>query len=199
MEWHALGWVAVVLYAGAEALSIRALVQPRGLAPVPLLMAVGLALHFADLELVGRALHSVPYRTIGGPVVLFWLVARGSVPSDRRLDVALRLDARRLLRRPPLPASEPRHRPLLDPLRHPFLRGGPSPSHGFLRAGRGDPGAAPRPARHVRDPRLCGVHVLLRAFRAVPHSRPADPAGTDRASLRAAPAPRGDRTDEPHE
>ena len=53
MEWHALGWVAVALYAGAEALSIRALVKPGRLAPVPLLMAVGLALHFADLELVG--------------------------------------------------------------------------------------------------------------------------------------------------
>src|SRR6202171_2397962 len=75
MEWHALGWVAVALYAGAEDLSIRALVQPRGLAPVPLLMAVGLALHFADLELVGRALHSVPYRTIGGSMSLFgWVL-----------------------------------------------------------------------------------------------------------------------------
>jgi ABC-type uncharacterized transport system permease subunit len=75
MEWHALGWVAVALYAGAEALSIRALVKPGRLAPVPLLMAVGLALHFADLELVGRALHSVPYRTIGGSMSLFgWML-----------------------------------------------------------------------------------------------------------------------------
>lgn len=75
MDWHALGWVAVALYAAAEGLSIRALVRPGRPSSVPLVMAAALALHLADLELTARALHSVPYRTMGGSMSLFgWML-----------------------------------------------------------------------------------------------------------------------------
>ncbi len=76
MESHALGWVAVALYLGAEAYSIVSLVRPRVPAlPGHLLIAGGLLLQFADLEARARALHSVPYRTIGGSLSLFgWML-----------------------------------------------------------------------------------------------------------------------------
>ena len=76
MESHILGWVAVLLYLGAEAVSIVSLVRPRG--PqflVPLLIVSGLVLQFADLQLRARALHSVPYGTLGGSMSLFgWML-----------------------------------------------------------------------------------------------------------------------------
>jgi ABC-type uncharacterized transport system permease subunit len=76
MDSHILGWVAVLLYLGAEAYTIVSLVRPRG--PqilVPLLIVSGLVLQFADLELRARALHSVPYVTLGGSVSLFgWML-----------------------------------------------------------------------------------------------------------------------------
>jgi ABC-type uncharacterized transport system permease subunit len=72
---HVLGWVAVLLYAGAEALAIRALVRPRGFGAAPALVVGGLVTQFADLELVGRAQGSVPYRTLGGSMALFgWML-----------------------------------------------------------------------------------------------------------------------------
>jgi ABC-type uncharacterized transport system permease subunit len=76
MESHALGWVAVVLYLGAEAYSILSLVRPRVPAlPGHLLVGGGLLLQFADLEARARVLHSVPYRTIGGSFALFgWML-----------------------------------------------------------------------------------------------------------------------------
>ena len=77
MVSHLLGWLAVACYAGAEALAIRALVQPRsGSAfPAPALIASGLALHFADLMFRARELGSVPYRTLGGSVSFFgWML-----------------------------------------------------------------------------------------------------------------------------
>jgi len=76
MESHALGWVAVVLYLGAEAYSILSLVRPRVPAlPGHLLVGGGLLFQFADLETRARALHSVPYRTIGGSLALFgWML-----------------------------------------------------------------------------------------------------------------------------
>src|SRR6266511_1514092 len=76
MESHALGWVAVGLYLGAEAYSILSLVRPRVPArPGHVMVGAGLALQFADLEVRARALHSVPYRTIGGSLSLFgWML-----------------------------------------------------------------------------------------------------------------------------
>ncbi len=83
MEWHALGWVAVALYVGAEALSILSLLKPGRASSgtilrtsaASVLLAAGLALHFADLEITARMLHSVPYRTFGGSLSLFgWML-----------------------------------------------------------------------------------------------------------------------------
>jgi len=83
MEWHALGWLALVLYGAAETLSILSLLKPGPASSgaigrssaASLLLAAGLALHFADLELSARALHAVPYRTLGGSMSLFgWML-----------------------------------------------------------------------------------------------------------------------------
>ncbi|MEX0879810.1 MAG: cytochrome c biogenesis protein CcsA [Thermoanaerobaculia bacterium] len=77
MGSHLLGWVAVACYAGAEALSIRSLVQPRarGARAAPLLVAAGLVFHFSDLLHRARELASVPYRTLGGSVSFFgWML-----------------------------------------------------------------------------------------------------------------------------
>lgn len=72
---HVLGWIAVLLYAGAEALAIRALVRPKGFGAAPALVAGGLVAQFADLELVARTQESVPYRTLGGSMALFgWML-----------------------------------------------------------------------------------------------------------------------------
>src|SRR6266566_249313 len=72
---HWFGWVAVVLYAAAEALAIRSLFRSKGLGAAPALVAAGLVAQFADLELVGRSLGSVPYRTLGGSIALFaWML-----------------------------------------------------------------------------------------------------------------------------
>jgi ABC-type uncharacterized transport system permease subunit len=72
---HLLGWVAVLLYAAAEALAIRSLVRPKGFGAAPGLVVAGLVAQFADLELVGRKLGSVPYRTLGGSMALFgWML-----------------------------------------------------------------------------------------------------------------------------
>lgn len=72
---HALGWVAVLLYAGAEALAIRSLFRPRGRGGVPILVAAGLIAQFADLHAIARTLGSVPYRTLGGSMALFgWMI-----------------------------------------------------------------------------------------------------------------------------
>lgn len=83
MEWHALGWAALVLYAGAEGLSILSLFQPgrasaasvRASLGATLCLGLGLAAQFADLEIAARAAHSVPYKTFGGSMSLFgWLL-----------------------------------------------------------------------------------------------------------------------------
>jgi ABC-type uncharacterized transport system permease subunit len=83
MEWHALGWAALALYAGAEVLSILSLFKPgrasaasrRTSAAATVCLGLGLAAQFADLELTARALHSVPYRTFGGSMSLFgWML-----------------------------------------------------------------------------------------------------------------------------
>jgi len=72
---HWFGWVAVVLYAAAEALAIRSLFRSKGLGAAPALVAAGLVAQFADLELVARSLGSVPYRTLGGSIALFaWML-----------------------------------------------------------------------------------------------------------------------------
>ncbi len=72
---HLLGWVAVLLYAGAEALAVRALVRPKGFGAAPGLVVAGLVAQFADLELVARSQGSVPYRTLGGSMALFgWML-----------------------------------------------------------------------------------------------------------------------------
>lgn len=76
MDSHFLGWAAVLLYASAEALSIRSLVKPRTFRLTPLLLAAGLVFHFADLQARARALGSVPYRTLPGSMLLFgWMLA----------------------------------------------------------------------------------------------------------------------------
>jgi len=77
MSLHLLGWSAVALYLGAEALAILSLVAPRVAAGklTPVLVAAGLALQFADLMHRARLLGSVPYRTLGGSVSLFgWML-----------------------------------------------------------------------------------------------------------------------------
>ncbi len=77
MSLHLLGWLAVALYLGAEALAIVSLVAPRGTPGrfAPALVAVGLVLQFADLMHRARLLGSVPYRTLGGSVSLFgWML-----------------------------------------------------------------------------------------------------------------------------
>jgi ABC-type uncharacterized transport system permease subunit len=72
---HVLGWVAVLLYAGAEALAIRALVRPKGFGYAPGLVVAGLVAQFADLQLVARSQGSVPYSTLGGSMALFgWML-----------------------------------------------------------------------------------------------------------------------------
>jgi ABC-type uncharacterized transport system permease subunit len=78
MAWHPVGWLAVVLYGAAEAASIRALVKARagpGRSLASGLVCAGVLLQFIDLEMVGRQLHSVPYRTFGGSLSLFgWML-----------------------------------------------------------------------------------------------------------------------------
>ena len=72
---HLLGWIAVLLYAVAEGLAIRALFKPRGLGGAPVLVALGLAAQFADLHATARAMGSVPYRTLAGSMGLFgWML-----------------------------------------------------------------------------------------------------------------------------
>lgn len=77
MASHALGWLALLCYLGAELLAIAALISPRQVWPrlTPVAIAAGLALHFADLMHRARELSSVPYRTLGGSVSLFgWML-----------------------------------------------------------------------------------------------------------------------------
>src|SRR6266567_4782041 len=76
MASHLLGWIAVLLYLAAEGYSIFSLVRPRvPTLPVTLAICGGLILQFADLDMRARALHSVPYRTIGGSLSLFgWML-----------------------------------------------------------------------------------------------------------------------------
>jgi ABC-type uncharacterized transport system permease subunit len=72
---HLFGWVAVVLYAAAEALAVRDLFRARGLGGAPVLIGAGLAAQFADLWTTARSLGSVPYRTLGGSLALFgWML-----------------------------------------------------------------------------------------------------------------------------
>jgi ABC-type uncharacterized transport system permease subunit len=75
MDWHVLGWLAVALYAGAEALSIVTLLRPSARGLPPALLVVGLVLQFVDLHARARALGSVPYRTLAGSMSLFgWML-----------------------------------------------------------------------------------------------------------------------------
>ena len=76
MDSHLLGWLAVALYLAAEAYAVLSLVRPRvPVLPGTLLIGAGLLLQFGDLEIRARALHSVPYRTIGGSLSLFgWML-----------------------------------------------------------------------------------------------------------------------------
>jgi ABC-type uncharacterized transport system permease subunit len=75
MEWQPLGWLAVLLYAGAEGVSIAALVRRNKGVAASILLGAGLLLQFAHLEVTARALHSVPYRTFGGSMSLFgWML-----------------------------------------------------------------------------------------------------------------------------
>jgi ABC-type transport system involved in cytochrome c biogenesis permease subunit len=72
---HLFGWLAVLLYAAAEALAVRALFLPRGWGGAPVLVGAGLAAQFADLQIAARQLGSVPYRTLGGSMALFgWML-----------------------------------------------------------------------------------------------------------------------------
>ncbi len=72
---HVFGWVAVLLYAGAEALAVRSLFKPRGFGGAPVLVALGLAAQFTDLLLTAQRIGSVPYRTLGGSLSLFgWML-----------------------------------------------------------------------------------------------------------------------------
>jgi ABC-type uncharacterized transport system permease subunit len=76
MDWHFLGWLAVLLYIGAEALSIGSLLRPKSPALAPYLLVLGLGLQFVDLHVRARQLGSVPYRTLAGSMSLFgWMLA----------------------------------------------------------------------------------------------------------------------------
>ncbi len=76
MDWHFLGWLAVLLYVGAEVLSIGSLLRPKSYALAPFVLVVGLAVQFADLHARARQLGSVPYRTLAGSMSLFgWMLA----------------------------------------------------------------------------------------------------------------------------
>ena len=77
MASHALGWLAVAFYCAAQICAIVSLVRPQIMVAraTPLLIAGGLALHFADLLHRARELGSVPYRTLGGSVSFFgWML-----------------------------------------------------------------------------------------------------------------------------
>ena len=77
MVSHLLGWTAIFLYLAAEVLAVVSLRRPKPLTDVSgaVCLAVGLGLHFADLEVRARALGSVPYRTLEGSVSLFgWML-----------------------------------------------------------------------------------------------------------------------------
>src|SRR3981081_636341 len=83
MEWHALGWFALALYAGAEVLSILSLLKPGGASAGAVLRGSGVAVllgagpfaQFADPHPTVCALPSVPYRTFGGAMSLFaWML-----------------------------------------------------------------------------------------------------------------------------
>jgi ABC-type uncharacterized transport system permease subunit len=75
MDWHFLGWLAVLLYVLAEALSIVSLLGPRASGFAPGLLGAALLLQFVDLQARARALGSVPYRTLAGSMSLFgWML-----------------------------------------------------------------------------------------------------------------------------
>ena len=83
MDWHALGWLALALYTGAEVLSILSLLKPGGPSAgsalrgsgVAILLGAGLIAQFADLHVTARVMNSVPYRTFGGAMSLFaWML-----------------------------------------------------------------------------------------------------------------------------
>jgi ABC-type uncharacterized transport system permease subunit len=77
MASHALGWLALLCYLGAELLAIATLIAPRPAWPrlTTLAITAGLVLQFADLMHRARVLGSVPYRTLGGSVSLFgWML-----------------------------------------------------------------------------------------------------------------------------
>jgi ABC-type transport system involved in cytochrome c biogenesis permease subunit len=75
MDWQFLGWLALVLYLAAEALSIASLLRPRLPALAPWALAAGIALQFVDLHARAKALGSVPYRTLAGSMALFgWML-----------------------------------------------------------------------------------------------------------------------------
>ena len=122
-----------------------------------------------------------PYRTLGGSVSLFgWM-----------LGVAFLLLVLRHRER------------AIGPFLIPFVvlttgdRARPSRLHVGARGGNAR--IALRAPRHARDPRLRGVHLLVRPLASVPRAgSPASPPG-DRDSLRAAAGPRGHRAPEPHE
>src|SRR5687767_6624962 len=72
---HLLGWIAVLLYAAAEALAIRSLLRPKGYGGAPALVVAGLAAQFAHLYGAAKTLGTVPYRTLGGSLALFgWML-----------------------------------------------------------------------------------------------------------------------------
>src|SRR5687768_6083722 len=72
---HLLGWIAVLLYAAAEAQAIRSLLRPKGYGGAPALVVAGLAAQFAHLYGAAKTLGSVPYRTLGGSLALFgWML-----------------------------------------------------------------------------------------------------------------------------
>src|SRR5215831_8219637 len=77
MASHALGWLALLCYLGAELLAVATLIAPRPAWSrlTTLAIAAGLALQFADLMHRAHVLGSVPYRTLGGSVSLFgWML-----------------------------------------------------------------------------------------------------------------------------
>ncbi len=184
MEAHPLGWIAVLLYCAARdprrpgACCDR---SPFGRRRERSARRQGSSCTLPTSQLRARLLASVPYRTLGGSVSLFgWMLAIAYL--------ALLI----------------RHRErAIGPFLIPIVIVSSAiglllPSHGLARHGA-DARSALRPPRHLRDPRLRRLHVLVRPVAALSHPEPADPPGAHGRALRAPSRSRGHRTDEPDE
>src|SRR5262249_29894773 len=123
----------------------------------------------------------------------------GALPDARRLGLALRVDAGRRVSPPAVAAPRTGDRAVPDSVRHPDDRDRAPPSGFHVGARAGPARLALRAPRDAGDPRLRGLHVLVRPFAPLPRAGPAAPPPPDRRALRAASGPRGHQPAEPDE